>query len=306
MAEIGIIGSGNVGANTAFFLAERGVADTLLYDVKEGLARGKALDMMEAAPIRGYVSRISGTDSFDDLMRCDILVVTAGAVRTPGMKREDLFATNRGVIAQIAAKLRGSPARVIVVTEPVDALTTLFVRQSGLPWQRVMGLGGSLDSTRLRYLIATALGVSTENVDATVIGRHSDAMIPLGRYSTVSGVPVTLLLPQDRLDVLYRVTRGAGDLIVDMAQRASAYYGPSAVAADLAEAVHRDSRRIIPVSLVFHGQYGIEGAAMSLPAVIGAGGIERVLEPRLTDRELAALKDSAAVVLRGLEGERVA
>ncbi len=305
MAEIGIVGSGNVGANTAFFLAERGVADTCLYDVKEGLAMGKALDMMEAAPIRGYVSRISGTDSFDDIKGCAILIITAGTVRTPGMKREDLFATNRGIIADIAGRLRGSPARVIMVTEPVDALTTFFVRESGLPWQRVMGLGGCLDSTRLRYLLATALGVSTENVDATVIGRHSDAMIPLGRYSTVSGVPVTHLLPADRLEVLYRVTREAGNLIVDMAQRASAYYGPSAVAADLAEAIHRDSHRIIPVSLVFHGQYGIEGAAMSLPAVIGRAGIERVLEPRLTDAEVAALRESAAVVLLGLEREKV-
>jgi malate dehydrogenase len=296
MPETGIIGSGNVGANTAFFLAERAAADVVLYDVKEGLSKGKALDMMEAAPIRGYLTRITGTDSFDDLKGCSVLILTAGAVRAPGMKREDLFGANAGLITEIAHKLRGSDARVIVVTEPVDALTTLFVRESGLPWNRVMGLGGCLDATRLRYLIANALGVSMENVDATVIGRHSDAMIPLGRYSTVSGVPVTQLLDAEKLEVLYRVTRSAGGLIVDMAQRASAYYGPSAVAADLAEAVHRDSRRIIPVSVMFTGQYGIEGVAMSLPAIIGRNGVERVLEPRLTPDELGVLRESAGVV----------
>jgi len=304
MAEIGIIGSGNVGANTAFFLAERGVADACLYDIKEGLAKGKALDMMEAAPIRGYVTRITGTDSFDDVRASDILIVTAGTVRSPGMKREDLYESNRKVIEPIARALRDAPpapAKVIMVTEPVDALTTFFVRESGLPWERVMGLGGCLDSTRLRYLIANAVGVSMENVDAIVIGRHSDSMIPLGRYSTVSGVPVTQLIPADRLEALYAVTRNAGNLIVEMAQRASAYYGPSAVAADLAEAIHRDTHRIIPVSLMFRGQYGIEGVAMSLPAVIGRAGIERVLEPRLTDAELATLRESAEVVRRILE-----
>jgi malate dehydrogenase len=296
MGQIGIMGSGNVGANTAFFLAERGVADVVLYDVKEGLAKGKALDMMEAAPIRGYLTTITGTDSFDDVRSCGVIVVTAGAVRAPGMKREDLFAVNAGLITDIARRLRGTEAKIIVVTEPVDALTTLFARESGLPPARVMGLGGCLDATRLRYLIANALGVSMENVDATVIGRHSDAMIPLGRYCTVSGVPVTQLLDAEKLEVLYRVTRGAGGLIVDLAQRASAYYGPSAVAADLAEAIHRDTRRIIPVSLVFTGQYGIEGVAMSLPAIIGRNGIERVLEPRLTPEELAVLRESAGVV----------
>ena len=220
-----------------------GIADVCLYDVKEGLAKGKALDMMEAAPIRGYATRITGTDSFDDVRRAAIVIVAAGAVRSPGMKREDLLESNRGPITEIARSLRGSEATVIMVTEPVDALTTLFVRESGLPWRRVMGLGGCLDSTRMRYLIATALGVSTENVDAMVIGRHSDSMIPLGRYSTVSGVPVTQLLPADRLEALYSVTRNAGSVIVDLAQRASAYYGPSAVAADLAEAIHRDAHR---------------------------------------------------------------
>lgn len=301
MSEIGIIGSGNIGANTAFFVAEKSIADVCLYDVKEGLAKGKALDMMEAAPIRGYATRITGTDSFDEVRRAAILVVAAGTVRSPGMKREDLLESNRGAITEIARSLRGSEAKVIMVTEPVDALTTLFIRESGLPWQRVMGLGGCLDSTRLRYLIATALGVSTENVDAMVIGRHSDSMIPLGRYSTVSGVPVTQLLPADRLEALYSVTRNAGSVIVDLAQRASAYYGPSAVAADLAEAIHRDAHRIVSVSLLFDGQYGIKGAAMSLPAVIGRAGIERVLEPRLSDDEIARLRESADVIRKVLE-----
>ncbi len=285
MANIGIIGSGNVGANSAFFIAERGVSDVVLYDVQEGVSTGKALDMMEAAPVRGYSTKISGTDNIEDVLRSDILIVTAGAVRRPGMNREDLFEANRPVISEIAQASAGVDRKVIVVTEPVDLMTALFVKESGLPRERVMGLGGMLDSTRLRYLIAHELHVAMEDVSATVIGRHSGSMVPLPDYCTVAGVPISRLLPPERVEALFDATRSAGDLIVDMAQRANAYYGPSAAACDLAEAIHRNSGRICPVSILLRGEFGMRGVAMSLPAVIGRNGVEQVLLPQLTDEQ---------------------
>ncbi len=293
MANIGIIGSGNVGANTAFFIAEHNVAHVVLYDIQEGLSTGKALDMMEAAPVRGYDVRIQGTDRLEHVLANDIIIVTAGSVRKPGMQREDLYSENAGLIRELAKSMSGSSAKVIMVSEPVDLLTALFVEESGLDRRQVMGLGGVLDSTRLRYFIAEELGVTTENVQATVIGRHADAMIPLPRYCTVSGVPVTQLMPSDRLEELFDETRKAGSLIVDMAQRASSYYGPSAAATELAQAVNMNTGRIMTVSMMLRGEYGIEGVAMSLPAVIGRNGIEQVMLPQLTDAEQQTLTASA-------------
>lgn len=291
---IGIIGSGNVGANTAFFVAEKNISDVILYDKQEGLSTGKALDMMEAAPLRGYQFAISGTDRFEDLLSSRLIMVAAGAVREPGMKREDLYDKNRSIIDELAKKLSSFDGVVAVATEPVDMLTRRFIAASELPASRVVGLGGLLDSTRLRFLISRELGVTMENVAALVIGRHSADMIPLRRYTSVSGVPIDMLLEKERIDELFEETRNAGDLIVTMAQRASAYYGPSAAAADVAEAVIRSTRRIMPVSVMLDGQYGQSGVAMSLPAMIGATGVERVLEPILTDEELAQFKRSAA------------
>ena len=302
MANIGIIGSGNVGANTAFFIAEHNVAHVVLYDIQEGLSTGKALDMMEAAPIRGYDVRIQGTDRLEHVLANDIIIITAGSVRKPGMKREDLYGENAELITELAHGMKGKDAKVIMVSEPVDMLTALFVKESGMDRRQVMGLGGILDSTRLRYLIAGELGVTTENVQATVIGRHSDAMIPLRRYCTVSGVPVTQLIPNDRIDELFAETRNAGNLIVDMAQRASSYYGPSAAATDLAQAINMNTGRILSVSMMLDGEYGIEDVAMSLPAVIGRNGIEQVMLPKLTEEEEKQLHASAEDVRAIIEG----
>ncbi|MFP3960285.1 MAG: malate dehydrogenase [Spirochaetaceae bacterium] len=293
MANIGIIGSGNVGANTAFFIAERNIAHVVLYDIQEGLSTGKALDMMEAAPIRDYDVRIQGTDRLEHVLANDIIIITAGTVRKPGMKREDLFSENAGIIVELARSMARSTAKVIVVSEPVDLLTALFARESGLDRRQVMGLGGVLDSTRLRFLIARELGVTTENVQATVIGRHSDVMIPLPRYCAVSGVPIEQLLPEDRLQELFEETRNAGSLIVDMAQRASAYYGPSAAATELAQAINMNTGRIMSVSMMLAGELGVEDVAMSLPAVIGRNGIEQVMVPELTEEEHAAFTSTA-------------
>jgi malate dehydrogenase len=293
MANIGILGSGNVGANTAFFLAEKAVGDVLVADVQEGLSTGKALDMMEAAPVRGYKTQISGTDSTDEVLGCNIVIVTAGNVRQPGMKREELLGQNREIVTDIAQRARGSSSKFIVVTEPVDLLTSVFAQESGLPREQVLGLGGILDATRLRYLISAELGIAMENIAATVVGRHADDMIPLREYSTVSGIPITRLLSKTRIDSLFEQTRSAGDLIVEMAQRANAYYGPSAAACDVAEAIHWNLRRVMPVSMMLQGEFGVEGVAMSLPAIVGEQGIERVLEPKLTEAERSAFTESA-------------
>jgi malate dehydrogenase len=293
---VGIIGSGNVGANTAFFIAEKNIAPVRMHDAKEGLSIGKALDMMEAAPVRDYQFPVSGTDNLSDLLDSQVIIIAAGQIREPGMKREDLYETNREVVLPVAEQLRGYRGVVVVATEPVDMLVKVVQKTSGLPWQRVVGLGGVLDSQRLRYVIARELRVAPAGVSATVVGQHSDAMIPLTAYTTVSGVPVTALIDKKRLGELHDEVRDAGDTLVDLYKRANSYYGPAAAATDVAEAVVRDTHRVLPVSFVLQGQYGVTDAALSLPAVIGREGIVRVLEPRLTDEEKARFVESADVL----------
>lgn len=298
---IGIIGSGNVGANTAFFLAEKGVDHVLLYDVQEGMARGKALDMMEAAPIRGYRTTIEGTDDPGAVLDCDVIIITAGAVRKPGMERDALFQENKAIIETYAKKITRPETKVIIVSEPVDLLTTVFTRKSALPPAQIMGLGGILDATRLRYLIAEELDVSTENIAAQVVGRHSDDMILLENYCCVSGMSIDNFLSREKIDDLFSRTRNAGALIVDLAGRASAYYGPSAVAAELVEAICLDTGRVLSVSHVLNGQFGIDGVALSLPCIVGKQGISSVVEPRLADHELETLNASAQAITQTLK-----
>ena len=293
---IGIIGSGNVGANAAFFLAEKGVDDVMLYDIQEGMAKGKALDMMEAAPIRGYRTRISGTDSSEDVLDCDIIIIAAGAVRKPGMKRDELFGANKQIIDDYAARITNPKAKVIVVPDPVDVLTTVFARASNLPSNQVMGLGGVLDATRLRFLIARELSVSMENVSAQVVGRHTDDMIPVKAYCSVSGISLDHFFSEDQLKDLFEQTRQAGSLIVDLAGRGSAYYAPSAVIAELAEAITMDTGRILSVSHLLSGEFGIKDLALSLPCVIGKAGILKVITPELSDNEISVLKQSANLI----------
>ena len=290
---IGIIGSGNVGANTAFFLAEKGVDHVLLYDVQDGLAQGKALDMMEASPIRGYRTGIRGSSDLNEILDCQVIIITAGAVRRPGMKRDDLLKANQTIIQAYAQKITRPDTKVIIVSEPVDLMTTLFVQASSLPANQIMGLGGVLDATRLRYLIAKELKVSMENVAAQVIGRHTQDMILLKEYCCVSGISLDNFLDEDRVQELFETTRNAGGLIVELAGRASAYYGPSAVAVEIAEAVCRDTGRLMSVSQMLTGQYGITDAALSLPAFIGKNGISNTVEPRLSPEEIEQLEASA-------------
>lgn len=293
MANIAIVGAGNVGANTAFFIAERNIGSVVMYDVQDGLAQGKALDMMEAAPIRGYQYGISGATSVEETLDTHVLVITAGSVREPGTKREDLFARNIQIIDDLASQLSGYTGTVVIGTEPVDLMVMRFREKSGLDASRVIGLGGVLDTTRLRYALSRELGVTAENINAMVIGRHSDQMMALPDYTRVSGVPAGTLMDQGDLEQVIEETRRAGDIIVEMSQRSSSFYGPSAAAADVVQAVLWDTKRILPVSFVWDGQYGIDGVAMSLPVVLGFTGVERVLEPNLSQDQVRQLKQSA-------------
>jgi len=304
MARVSIVGSGNVGANAAFFIAEKGVTDVLLIDIKQGLSRGKALDIMEAAPIRRYRNSLAGSDSLADIQGSQMVVITAGAIRSPGMRREDLYGENAPLIQSLAPEVaRLAPDSVVVIaTEPIDGLTTLFTLRSGMPRTRVLGLGGILDSMRLRALIARELDVSMEIVSALVIGRHSDDMVCLPRYASVSGVPLPLLMAQDRVEALVAETRSAGDLVVELAKRSSAYYAPSAAIAELADAIHMNLSRIFPVSLMLEGEYGIKDAALSVPAVVGEKGVTRILTPELTREEKEALARSARLIASVVQG----
>jgi malate dehydrogenase len=303
MATVGIIGSGNAGANAAFFIAEKGSAHVLMYDIKKGLSTGKALDLMEAAPVRTYRTKITGTDSLDEILALPIIVIAAGSVRKSDMKREELFEDNVRVIRELAKAVKGrkEKVRVIVVTEPVDLLTTVFTLESGLPREAVLGLGGLLDSTRLRFALARDLDVSVEDVSALVIGRHNDEMIGLPSYSTVSGVPVlNLMLPEQFVSIMDE-TRKAGDFIAGMAKRSTSYYAPSASVAELTDAMVRDTRRMLPVSLMLQGEYDVEGVAMSLPCVVGSEGVMGVHLPKLLDAELEQFRKSAQKMKAFLE-----
>ncbi len=304
MSRVSIIGGGNVGANAGFFIAEKGVTDVLLVDIQPGLSRGKMLDIMEAAPIRRYRNTLAGSDSIEDIKGSQLVVVAAGAIRAPGMRREDLFTANAGLIRTLAPQIaRLAPeSTVVIATEPVDSLTCLFVLKSGMPRTRVLGLGGILDSTRFRVLIARELNVSTEIVSAMVIGRHSDDMICLPRYCSVSGVPLPLLLSADRIASIIEETRTAGDLVVEMAKRSSSYYAPSAAVAELADSVHMNLNRIFPVSIQLQGEYGVEDAALSLPVVIGEKGVVRVIVPVLTAKEKSIFLESARKVAAAVKG----
>jgi malate dehydrogenase len=304
MSRVSIVGSGNVGANAAFFIAEKGVTDVLLIDIKQGLSRGKALDIMEAAPIRRYRNSLNGSDSLADIAGSQMVVIAAGAIRSPGMRREDLYGTNAPLIRALAPEVaRLAPESVVVIaTEPVDSLTALFTLRSGMPRTRVLGLGGILDSMRMRALIARELAVSMEIVSAMVIGRHSDDMICLPRYSSVSGVPIPQLLPPDRIEAIVSETRSAGDLVVELAKRSSAYYAPSAAIAELADAVHMNLSRILPLSLVLEGEYGIRDASLSVPVIIGEKGVTRVLTPELTREEKERMAQSARLIASVVKG----
>jgi len=299
--RITVIGAGNVGATTAQQIIETGLADVVLVDIVEGLPQGKALDLLEAAPVAGYDVRITGTNDYADTAHSKIIVVTSGLARQPGMSRDDLMARNAGIVESVvrqAAPL--SPgAIIIVVTNPLDAMCHVALKASGFPPERVIGMAGVLDSARFRAFIAAELEVSVRDIRAFVLGGHGDTMVPLPRYSTVGGVPITELMSQERIEALVERTRNGGAEVVALLKTGSAYYAPAASVVEMIEAILRDRRRVLPCAAYLRGEYGINGLYVGVPIVLGNGGVEKVIEISLTDDERAAFNRSADSV-RGL------
>ena len=296
--KVTVIGAGNVGATTAQRIAEAGLADVVLVDIVEGLPQGKGLDLAEAAPVVGHDSSIVGTNDYDATAGSDVIVVTSGMARQPGMSRDDLLARNAGIVrAVVEASAPKSPdAVLIVVTNPLDAMCHVAMRASGFPRERVLGMAGVLDSARFRMFIAEELGVSVEDTHAFVLGGHGDTMVPLPRYSTVAGIPITDLLPADRIAALVDRTANGGAEVVALLKTGSAFYAPAASTFEMVDAILRDRRRVLPCATYLNGEYGVEGLFVGVPVVLGAGGLQRVIEITLTADERAAFDKSAAAV----------
>ncbi len=296
--KVTVVGAGNVGATTAQRIAEAGLADVVLIDIVEGLPQGKALDLAEAAPVVGHDSRIVGTNDYADTAGSDIVVVTSGLARQPGMSRDDLLAKNAGIVRSVVqqAAAQSSNAILIIVTNPLDAMCHVALEASGFPRERVLGMAGVLDSARFRSFIAAELGVSVEDTHAFVLGGHGDTMVPLPRYSTVAGVPITELMSAERVAALCDRTANGGAEVVALLKTGSAYYAPAASAFEMVDAILRDRMRVLPCAVLLDGEFHTTGLFVGVPAILGAGGLERVLEIELRPDEQAAFDHSAAAV----------
>ncbi len=296
--KVTVIGAGNVGATTAQRIAEAGLADVVLVDIVEGLPQGKGLDLAEAAPVVGHDSRILGTNDYADTAGSDIVVVTSGLARQPGMSRDDLLAKNAGIVrAVVEQAAKHSPdAILIIVTNPLDAMCHVALKASGFPRERVLGMAGVLDSARFRSFIAEELGVSVADTHAFVLGGHGDTMVPLSRYSTVAGVPITELLSADRVKALEERTANGGAEVVALLKTGSAFYAPAASAFEMVDAILRDRKRVLPCAVLLKGEFKTTGLFVGVPIVLGRGGMEKVFEIELTADEQAAFDASAAAV----------
>ncbi|MBP7559092.1 MAG: malate dehydrogenase [Armatimonadetes bacterium] len=301
--KITVIGAGNVGATCAQRIAEGDLGDVVLVDIIEGLPQGKALDLLEAAPVMGHSRSVVGANGYDETTGSDVVVMTAGLARKPGMSRDDLQKMNAEIVeGAITEAHRRSPGAIFVmVTNPLDIMCEVAYRVVGGDPSRVFGMAGVLDSARFRAFIALELGVAMEDVQAMVLGGHGDTMVPLPRFSTVSGISIVHLLPAERIEALAQRTRDGGAEIVGLLKTGSAYYAPAAATFQMVEAVVRDKKRILPVAARLSGQYGIDGQYLGVPAKLGAGGIEEIIELPLTDGELAELRRSAEHVRAGVE-----
>jgi malate dehydrogenase len=296
--KISIIGSGNVGAATALWVARKELGDVVLYNRTRGLAEGKALDIKESSPLDGFDLAIVGTDQFEDTRESDVVVLTAGIPRQPGMSRDDLLNLNASIVSTICVQIaKTSPnAVLVVVSNPVDAMVHVAANATLFPRHKVMGMAGILDSSRFRTFIALELGVSVEDTNALVLGGHGDFMVPLPRHASVGGIPVSDLLPEDRIAALIERTRKGGAEILALEKVSSAYYAPAAAVGQKVEAVVKDKKRVLPCVAHLQGEYGIHHLFMGVPAVIGARGVERILELRLNASEFEALQKSADAV----------
>jgi malate dehydrogenase len=299
--KVTIIGAGNVGATTAEQIVAAGLADVVLIDIVEGLPQGKALDLNEAAPVVGYDVQVSGTNDYADTADSKVIVVTSGLARQPGMSRDDLMAKNAGIVGSVVRQAAAvSPdAIIVVVTNPLDAMCHVALTASGFPPERIVGMAGVLDSARFRSFISDELQVSVRDIRGFVLGGHGDTMVPLPRYSTVGGVPITELMSTERIEALVERTRNGGAEVVALLKTGSAYYAPAASVVEMIEAILRDRRRVLPCAAYLRGEYGIDGLFVGVPVVLGNGGVEKVIEIALTDDERAAFHRSADSV-RGL------
>ncbi len=302
MKKVSVIGAGNVGATTAHLIAQKELADVVLVDIIKGVPQGKALDMAEAAPIDRFDAKISGTNDYAEISDSDIVVVTAGLPRKKGMDRLDLLHKNAKIIKGVSENIaKYSPATVVImVTNPVDVMAYHAWKITGFPKNRVIGQAGVLDSARFAAFIAMELDVSVEDISAMVLGGHGDEMVPLPRFTTVSGIPVTELLPAETIDRLIQRTRKGGSEIVCLLKTGSAFYAPATAVTRMVEAILKDKKRILPCSAHLKGEYGIEDVYIGVPVKLGADGIEEIIELKLTPSELTALQESARVYKKGI------
>jgi len=299
-AKVTIVGAGNVGHTAAQWILGHRLADVVLVDVVEGMPQGKALDLLEAAPIEGLDFRVTGSNGYDETTQSDVIVIVAGIARKPGMSREDLLATNAGIVRGVTEQVtkRSPAAHLIVVTNPLDVMVYLAHKVSGFPAERVMGQSGALDSTRFRTFIAQALSVSVQDVSAMVIGAHSDThMVPLASLATVGGIPLRRLLPAEQIAAIVERTRRGGAEIVGLLKTGSAFFAPGAAIAQMVEAILLDRKRVLPLSARLTGQYGVRDLYVGVPAVLGTGGVERILDAPMDDAERKAF-DAAVATIR--------
>jgi malate dehydrogenase len=298
--KVSVIGGGFTGATTAFMLAQKELADVVLVDIPqmENPTKGKALDMLEAAPVQGFDANITGTSSYEDTKDSDIVVITAGIARKPGMSRDDLVQTNQKIMKSVAGEIvKYSPnAYIVVLTNPVDAMTYTIFKETGFPKNRVIGQSGVLDTARFCTFVAQELNLSVKDITGFVLGGHGDEMVPLVRYSYAGGIPLETLIPKDRLDAIVERTRKGGGEIVALLGNGSAYYAPAASLVQMCEAILKDQRRVIPSIAYLEGEYGYEGIYLGVPTILGANGIEKIIELELTEEEKKALDKSVDAV----------
>ena len=297
-SKITVVGAGNVGASVAQRLAERNYADIVLVDIVEGMPQGKALDILESGPVLGFDVNVTGSNTYEQTANSDVVVITAGIARKPGMSRDDLLLTNQKIVGGVTQEVaKYSPnAIIIVVSNPLDAMAQMAYHVSKFPKNRVLGMAGVLDTARFRTFIARELNVAVEDVQAYVLGGHGDTMVPLVRYTTVGGIPVADLIPKERLDKIVQRARDGGAEIVALLKTGSAYYAPSAAAAQMVDSIILDQKRILPCSVLLEGEYGVKGAFVGVPAKLGKGGVEEVIKIKLLPDEQAALEKSAKSV----------
>ena len=302
--KITVIGAGNVGATTAQRLAEKEFGDIVLVDIVEGLPQGKGLDLMEAGPIYNYDCKIIGTNSYEETDNSDLVVITSGLPRKPGMSRDDLVKVNADIVKSVVGQVveKSPDAILIVVSNPLDVMTYVTYKVSKFPRERVIGMAGVLDTSRMRNFIAMELNVSVENVHTFVLGGHGDTMVPLARYTTVAGIPVTELIPEDRLDAIVKRTRDGGAEIVSLLKTGSAFYAPAASIVEMIDSIVKDKKKILPCTVLCNGEYGFDDIFIGLPVKLGKRGLEQIIEIKLNKEESEALKKSADAVKKLCQG----